>query len=630
MTKDTVMEKARGLSFLSAPLCFLSFCFLDFSFRYFYRFLGVTALFSWKPALFTAGWALLLTGLTALLPRLARRIAMLALIAFYSVLVLVHAAMYNIFGNLFTLADTNFAGDGARFFSWSYLNFRKALLLCVLFSILLMAAAAFLAPEKAPTKKQRLIRKGSAAGAALLALVPLFLLHASFRTEAQEGDQMWWGNTYDPNSETEIYLEFTNANSSVMLTGLYQYTFRNFLVSYGIGESHPGAKELDEYYASRVVSGENGMTGACQGKNLIMIMLESVDTWLCREEYMPNLCALQKRSMDFVHHYTPLYLSAGTFNTEVITLTGLAPASAGLSSRAYSTNSFPLSLPSLFKDAGYSVNSFHSAYPAIYSRGSVHENLGFQAYHSFEEMGMDDYMLDSQMIRGYGQMVADAPFYSFIITYSGHGPYTPELENIAAPHYKQAKEAVAKSGVTGSEANMEEYTRAVAHAMETDEFIGELVEKLEADGRMEDTVLVVYADHYGKYMTDSGFLAQLKGVGEGNPAELYRTPFFLYIPGQEPRKVEKYTSSIDIVPTLANLFGLEADRRYYVGDDIFGELGGCVILPNYAWYDGETYYWEGYQGEVTPEMAQRNADFRQRLNASWDALKSDYFATLNK
>ena len=118
---------------------------------------------------------------------------------------------------------------------------------------------------------------------------------------------------------------------------------------------------------------------------------------------------------------------------------------------------------------------------------------------------MNDYMLDAQMLGGYELMTEGDRFYSYIITYSGHGPYTQEMDNIAGPHLKEAQAAVERSGVTGSAENMEEYTRAVAHAMETDQFIGQLVERLEAEGLLENTALVLYADHYGKYMTDKEF-----------------------------------------------------------------------------------------------------------------------------
>ena len=189
-----------------------------------------------------------------------------------------------------------------------------------------------------------------------------------------------------------------------------------------------------------------------------MVMLESIDTWLLTPEYMPNLYALQQQGTNFVHNYTPLFLSAGTFNTEFISQTGLLPSVTGLSSSIYSTNSFPFSLANLFEGAGYTANSFHSASPDIYSRGSVHVNLGFEAYNNAPTLGMEDYMLDSQLLNGYDLIAPEGQFFSYIITYSGHGPYTDELRNISDPHLEAAQAAVAQSGVTGSEANMKEYT----------------------------------------------------------------------------------------------------------------------------------------------------------------------------
>ena len=246
-------------------------------------------------------------------------------------------------------------------------------------------------------------------------------------------------------------------------------------------------------------------------------------------------------------------------------------------------------------------------------------------YHSGAEMGMDDYMLDSQMMEGYDMFVPEGPFFSYIITYSGHGPYTEEMGNISAPHWEAAQAAVAQSGVESTPANLEEYTHAVAHAMETDQFIGELVAQLEADGRLEDTVLLFYTDHYGKYLTDKEFLYQLKGVSAESP-ELYRTPCFFYAKGQQPQTVEKYVAPVDLAPTIVNLFGLDTDTRYYMGDDMFGDQGGVVLFPDGGWYDGETYYTSDYQGEVTQEMRDTSAMARRREEASFNTLRADYFA----
>ncbi len=617
------LEKLKKFSFLSLPLCFFSLVFLDYSFRFFYRFLGDTALLSWKPMVFTLGWSLLLTSLVSLLPRLGRRIAMGVLALLFAFLAILHGVMYNIFGHFFTFSDMDFAGDGAKFFSWSYLSLRKAFLLCVLLFLLMMAGAILLAQNPNPFAKRWRLRLA----ALCLAAAGCIAVTTTHSQLMPKGDAMWWGNTYNPHRESEVYREFTNSNRCLNLTGLYQYTFRNFTVSFGIGANSLDAEKLDEFFEKRTeqVSGENEMTGALRDKNLIMVMMESVDTWLVTPDYMPNLYRLRQEGVNFANFYTPLFLSAGTFNTEIISQTGLIPAVSGFSSAGYSTNEFPLSLANQFKQAGYIANSFHSANPGIYSRGSIHTNLGFEAYHSYLEMGMEDYQLDSQMINGYDQMVPDEKFFTYIITYSGHGPYNDEMKNISSPHAEAAKAAVEKSGVTSSEANLEEYTNAVAHAMETDQFIGELLDQLEADGKLEDTALLFYADHYGKYMTDKEFLHQLKGIAPGDQTELYHTPCFLYGGGLPSQTIEKYTSSVDLVPTLVNLFGLSADPKYYVGDDIFGDKGGVVMLPNYAWYDGETYYSAEYRQEPTEEIAEISVDVRERVTASMNALKCDYF-----
>ncbi len=149
--------------------------------------------------------------------------------------------------------------------------------------------------------------------------------------------------------------------------------------------------------------------------------------------------------------------------------------------------------------------------------------------------------------------------------------------------------------------------------------------QLEADGRLEDTVLLFYTDHYGKYLTDKEFLYQLKGVSADSP-ELYRTPCFFYAKGQQPQTVEKYVAPVDLAPTIVNLFGLDTDTRYYMGDDMFGDQGGVVLFPDGGWYDGETYYTSDYQGEVTQEMRDTSAMARRREEASFNTLRADYFA----
>jgi lipoteichoic acid synthase len=460
----------------------------------------------------------------------------------------------------------------------------------------------------------------------------ILLTHNRLMDEGNS-QQMSWASAIREQPCGALYTDFTDVNRSMGVTGLYQYTVRNFFVSTGLDQwlqTSNIRRDLDAKFLERqkTVLRDNAMTGKLAGKNVIMIMLESIDTWMLTEEYMPNLYSLQQKSIQFVNHYSHQFINAATLNSEFMALTGLIPPTSGIKQSVYKTNDFSYSLPSLFREKGYRAESFHSAEPIIYDRGAIHRNIGFSAYYCWYQMGMSDYQMDSQLINAYDRMTATAPFFDFIITYSGHGPYTEELGNISAPHFERAVSAAKTKGITASDENLRQYYHAIAHAMETDAFIGSLMDRLEADGRIEDTVLVVFSDHYSKYMSDISFVMELKG--EHNPDLLSKTPFFIYARDIPPQKVSKYTSTIDIFPTLVNLFGLDADPAYFVGRDAFGEEEGYAMFRNYAWYDGETYFSADYEGDVTEEMTARTEEVRERVNLSWDTLTSDYFAYLRE
>ncbi len=622
----------RVLSWFSFPLCFLSLVFLDYSFRYFYQHLSPVSVWDKHTALFTLAWSLLLTALLALLPRLARRIAMMVVSLLFAVLALVHAGMNSVFGTFFSFSALSFAGEGAAFFSWDYITIRKITILCVICAVLCMAAAALLTPAYRK-KGSRLWFRVGAAAVALVSILVIAWNHSTFeKQEAGEDKPFGWETnlTATVNSRESVYTNFKDTHQCMHYAGLYQYTFRDLTLVLGLGGSKVDSQELEQYFEQRAaeISGDNEMTGILEDKNLIMIMLESIDTWMLRPEYMPNLYALQQKSVNFANHYAFNYLYAYTFNTEIVSMTGHIPPVSGLPSTAYAENTFAVSIPYLFRKAGYTANSYHPSNPNIYSRGVIHENLGFERYWNHAAMNMAEDQLDTEMLNGYESMVFDRKFFDFIITYSGHGPYNESMAVVSEPHLERARAAVAQTGITSAnEDTMEQYIRAVAHAMETDAFIGGLVQRLEADGRMEDTVLLFYTDHYSKYLTDTEFIKELKGVTAQRPEDLYRVPCFLLADGIAPCTVTKYTSTVDLAPTVANLFALDVDRRYYAGDDMLGDKGGFVIMPDYSWFDGETTNQEAKSSSNEAILA-RNAAASQRIRMSMETYRIDFFKTL--
>lgn len=555
-------------AWLHLALFFLTLTALDFGFQYFFLHLRVIDKTDYLLLrLLTPGWALVFTGVAALLPGVLRRCWIALVGGAFSVLAVVHGVYINMYGKFFSFSDIGFAGDGAAFMDTSYLVIRKLLLAGILLCVLLFALSIALTPRKC-----RLSFKfglpAAAAGAAVIAGLCFTVLG---------GDTVLvWNQHTDP---AFLYDNFSDDQANMNMLGLYQYTFRDVqnIVTAGGDITDAERDALGAWIADRTHV-ENDMSGIYEGKNLMLIQLESIDTWMLTEEYMPNLYALKQDSLSFANHYTPAYITAGTFNTEFMVNTSLIPAQPGLSMSVYTDNTFSNSVASLFADKGYTARSFHGSEAEIYTRGPIHENLGYEKYYAGSDMQMYHYQFDRYLMNGYEDMTAGEPFFSFIITISGHGAYGPT--NMIGQEHQAAADAVALR-------TEENYRYAVAHAMETDLFIGMLMERLEADGLMEDTVLIFYADHCNYYLLDNTLLKDIKGVDDLNKAD--HTDLFIYDGGQTTGTVEKVTSSLDVLPTIANLFGLNADYGAMIGHDAFSDDGGWAFWLDGTWFDGNQW-----------------------------------------
>ena len=597
--------------YASPALFFLDMALLDGSLRLIHRGTGVTSVTSLIPWMFTLSWCLIITGILLLLPRRPRQIATATVGGLFHVLFLTNAIMRRAKGNFFSFSSLMYAADGFKFLDASYLQVRKMVWIILVFSIAVLTAAVLLMPREKPRKARVILS---------LILAAVGILGINLNRERNLSDRLQ--NHFNIYHSSLLYENFSNPNECVMLCGLYQYTFRDFCVTYGIYDSlnrmssAEQVEELDAWYEAKEIDPDNEWTGRFAGKNLILIQLEAIDSWMLNEQFMPNLCAIQQQSLDFTRHYTPLYSDAGTFNTEMIVNTGLVSPFVGATSSMYSRNSYPYSLANLMEAAGYTANSFHRSTPDVYNRGEIHENWGYERYYSGEDMGIEKLDFDEELMRAYDLIVGEEPFLSFIITYSGHGAYVGS--EVSEAYYDMAAALL-------PEGTDEMIIHAMAHAWATDLFIGELYDRLEAEGRLEDTVLVFYADHYNYYVLDDALIMEQKGIFDSNL--ITRTPFFIYEKNTQPEKIEKVTSTIDVLPTLVNLFGLDCDGRYYVGNDAFSENGGYVIFKDYSWYDGETY-WKttASTGERTEAILARNKEISLRLEMSWNTMKLNYFA----
>ena len=583
----------RILPFIHPILFFATLVALDHGFRFVFNFVSTISdgyMQQLRPL--TLGWALLLTGLALLLPGIVRRIYMIVVTAVVAVLCAVHGVLINMFGKFFSFSDMAFAGDGAAFADTSYIMISKTLVAMLVAGVLLSVLAALLVAPKA---------KPILFGALPAILLGLTVILTVRYTVLAANDGLVWDQADDP---AFLYEDFSDSRNCLAMLGIYQYTFRDLtnVLDVGYGISGDERQELEEWIAARGHE-SNEMSGIYEGKNLMLVQLESIDTWMLTEKYMPNLWALMQESIRFTNHHTPAYISGGTFNTEFMVNTGILPAASGTPNSVYTKNDFSNSLPALFAEAGYKVQSFHGSEAKVYNRGNVHLNLGYERYWSGNDMGMHDYQLDRFLMAGYDEMTKGEPFYSFVITFSGHGPYS-DTNWIGLQHLEKAREIAERTDG--------HYVNAISHALETDLFIGELIARLTEDGLLDDTVLIFYADHCNYYMLDDALLMDIKGVDTLN--KLTNTDLFIYDGGAHKGEVNKVTASIDILPTVANLFGLDCDYASILGHDAYTADGGYVFFQDNSWYDGSVWSNELRQEIVS---ARRMGQF---------ILKSDWYS----
>ncbi|MBE7025399.1 MAG: hypothetical protein E7408_05030 [Ruminococcaceae bacterium] len=460
----------------------------------------------------------------------------------------------------------------------------------------------------------------------LLPLVCLVALHTFLMTEAKPLNRQ-----QDPELERirTAYISFQDTNRAMHTAGPYQYVFRN-LVRMVFPETNYDSKTISEvatFFANKPISDSNAMTGVLEGKNVIMVMLESIDSWMIDKTYTPTMHYMMQNGLNFSNHFSCAFGAGYTFNAEFSANTSYHAPLVGAPISDLTENEFPYTLARAFRAKGYSARELHYNDPDFYNRGKMSEALGYERYVSFLEYIPDvkNAECDSIAIRNknvYREIVPlqKEPFFSFVVTYSAHLPYTDDnrkTEKIKALYPNLVDRSMDK-----------EINNAMLLAHDTDEFLRILLENLEKDGLLENTVIVAFSDHFAYGVSSWEKLYTLKEAKTTDM--LSQTPFFIYCKGMEGQNIEKVTNTLDILPTVVNLLGLEK-TPYWLGEDAMDpSYSGYAYFSNGSWYDGEMYYFadempNAYQKKDLAYIEKMNQTFAFREKVNEVILRSDYF-----
>ncbi len=575
--------------------------------------------------LFNVTWILLIVSVSMNLKRVFGQIIYGVSFALFFVLFLTNSIYYSYTGFFFSFNMMKLADEGSAYI-WDTIANASPVIYIAAIVILALAVVAIIKFPKIEKCSFKNVLVAIAVFVLAHTITPHFLGVAY--------DTLQWDTWRNPRN---VYENFNDSNKNMKICGLYEYSFRDFYVTF-LREDQKDSEEemqfLEDAYSKLTKHNKNKYTGIFKGKNVIFLQLEGMDSWLLNKKDTPNLHGLLKNAIEFKKHYSFYNGGGSTFNSELAVNTGLiAPISYNENAYSFSGNLYTESLPKIFKEMGYSTNAFHMNTGEYYSRELNYKNWGYDNYYGLlDEKAYTDvaYELDRELILNetfYDKMFnQEGPFMHYIITYTPHTPFNA-LEG------KGLLLAQEKYGENIPELTEEECARM--YATETDYMVGLLLKALEEHGQLENTVIVAFADHYLYTLNDKSILDEYKHTKNNL---INQTPFFVWSSDQKAVKINKVNSQIDILPTVLNMFGHRYKEEYYIGNDVMDKgYSGYVFFSDYSWYDGKFYV---ENGEVVKSkkkkkvdanyLADMNAMINQIIQKNDLTLKYDYFRTLLK
>ena len=409
--------------------------------------------------------------------------------------------------------------------------------------------------------------------------------------------------------------------------------------------------DMCDYFSNVMPSERNKYTGLFEGKNLIFICAEAFSPYSVSKERTPMLYKLMNEGFVFTDYYQPSF-GESTSGGEYSLLLGQVPkrdsGEKGMSMRLTCEENLKYSLPALFKKEGYITNGFHNNSYTYYGRDITHPKMNMNWYGCYGCVTNDGSYLDLSDVLSSGWPRLDSelitatvdryiyeekPFFTYYLTVSGHNNYSFD-ENTAARHNKDSVSALRYS---------EKVKAYLAAQYELEKALTELVSALDAAGILSETVIALSNDHYPYGLSPlwqgnggRDYISELYGKEVKTALEREKGAFFIWCADMKSAvRVEKPTSSFDVLPTLLNLFGIDFDSRLFAGRDALSNEKGLAFFSDYSWKTSLAQYDAG-SGKITKfapvsdeYIKEIHREVKERIQYSKMLRQKSFFKLLN-
>lgn len=397
-------------------------------------------------------------------------------------------------------------------------------------------------------------------------------------------------------------------------------------------------QSLDNYVASLTPSKQNEYTGLFEGKNLIFITAEAFTAEVIDPQLTPTLYRLETKGIHFTDYYQPA--SAGTTGGEYQNVFGMLPMYGGSSFKMTVDDNNYLVMGNQLNRLGYSGWAFHNNSFTYYDRNVTHNNLGYSNGFMGYGNGMETYVTeqwpqsDLEMVEGTLPLYIDAqPFNVYYMSVSGHSGYSYNGNAMTKKNWSSVENLPYSDQVKGY----------LAANLELENALTYMVTALEEAGIADDTVIVISSDHFPYGIDENGslgnmpYLSELYGYNVTDYFQRDHNRLIIWsgcLEEKEPVIVDTPTFSLDILPTLSNLFGVEFDSRLLPGRDVFSDAMPLVYNTSYDWKtDLGTYYASSATFVPVDESVEIPENYvetissivRNKINYCNSVLETNYF-----
>lgn len=374
--------------------------------------------------------------------------------------------------------------------------------------------------------------------------------------------------------------------------------------------------------------------GLAKGKNIIYVHLESAHQFLIdyklkdengdEHEVMPFVNSLYHSNNSFSFDNFYHQVSAGkTSDAETLLENSLFGLNQGsLFSQLGGKNTFNAAPALLDQKLGYTTAAFHGNAGNFWNRNETYKKFGYQHFFDASYSKLDD-----ENSFQYG--LHDKPFFQQSVKYLEHlqQPFYAKFLAVSN-HYPFSELPEAENGfpkVNTGDSTIDGY---FATANYTDTAIKEFFDYLKASGLYENSMIVLYGDHYG--ISDSRIkdTKELFGKEDWTTFDTIQTqkvPLIIHIPGQDKGTINHtYGGQVDVLPTLLNLIGYESDHLMLLGQDLLSPTrdevvafrNGNFVTRDYSYHKGDVY--DNQTGDLLnyshPEIVESAKEVKKKVD----------------